>query len=178
MRVHSGEKPFVCSQRNYSCNQADRLRIYMRIHSREKIVMSKLLINCLFQLPYRSIVTTIIIITTTLIIITITIIFILNLIINIWQLHPAWAPGKSCLTLLGLATVQASPPWIWWFTICWFENLCSCMYTNPGCSKRSFSIWTFVRIPNSFSKLNRVQIQHYCLTLLTMIVYMRNTRQH
>ena len=53
MRVHSGEKPFVCSQCNFSCNQADRLRIYMRIHSREKIVMSKLLINCLFQLPYR-----------------------------------------------------------------------------------------------------------------------------
>ena len=53
MRVHSGEKPFVCSQCNYSCNQADRLRIYMRIHSREKIVMSKLLINCLLQMPYR-----------------------------------------------------------------------------------------------------------------------------
>ena len=53
MRVHSGEKPFVCSQCNYSCNQADRLRIYMRIHSREKIVMSKLLINCLLQMPYH-----------------------------------------------------------------------------------------------------------------------------
>ena len=25
----------------------------MRIHSREKIVMSKLLINCLLQMPYR-----------------------------------------------------------------------------------------------------------------------------
>ena len=67
--------------------------------------------------------------------ITITIIIIPILIINIWQLHPAWAPGKSCFTLLGLATVQASPPWIWCFTMCWFENLCSCIYTNPGCSK-------------------------------------------
>ena len=53
MRVHSGEKPFVCLQCNYSCNQPDRLRIHMRIHSREKIVMSKLLINCLLQMPYR-----------------------------------------------------------------------------------------------------------------------------
>ena len=53
MRIHSREKPFVCSQCNYSCNQADRLRIYTRIHSREQIVMSKLLINCLLQMPYR-----------------------------------------------------------------------------------------------------------------------------
>ena len=36
MPVHSGEKPFVCSQCNYSCNQAGRLRIHMRIQSREK----------------------------------------------------------------------------------------------------------------------------------------------
>ena len=33
MRAHSGEKPFVCSQCNYSCNQAGRLRIHMWIHS-------------------------------------------------------------------------------------------------------------------------------------------------
>ena len=36
MRVHSGEKPFVCSQCNYSCNQAGKLRINMRIHAGEK----------------------------------------------------------------------------------------------------------------------------------------------
>ena len=36
MRVHSGEKPFVCSQCNYSCNQAGKLRINMQIHAGEK----------------------------------------------------------------------------------------------------------------------------------------------
>ena len=36
MRVHSGEKPFVCSQCKYSCNQAGKLRINMRIHAGEK----------------------------------------------------------------------------------------------------------------------------------------------
>ena len=36
MQVHSGEKPFVCSQCNYSCNQAGKLRINMRIHAGEK----------------------------------------------------------------------------------------------------------------------------------------------
>ena len=36
MRVHSREKPFVCSQCNYSCTEAGSLKVHLRIHPGDK----------------------------------------------------------------------------------------------------------------------------------------------